>query len=681
MKKIKYIIISVFIVCLLFGLGACKKEDQGKDDAGNKIVTPPEPDNNTKYQVTFVSGYSDVEIAPQETTGNVSEPSCSLTAFGYYTDKAMTKAFDFSSSITSNVTIYLKALKGDGTENSPYQISSNQSLYVLTHMGSDVTNYAVLTDNIKVESFNNDLYKQTSFSGTFDGNNKTITLDNESINDTGLFYKLNSTGVIKNLKVVGHIDASLGSCGVVCNHNYGTIENVITEGTELHQNTGGTISNGYANGLFSTLGRVGYMVDALDGENAIGGAGGIVGTNYKGATIKSCFNKMNIRAKVGGGGIASINYGLIENCFNYGCVGTTGDTASNMEEQFDFSYLGGMSGVNYGTINKCGNLNKVYAHRLPWLYSASNNTLSYRMNIGGITGDNIGTKENGEYVGGIITECFNYGRIHGDHRVGGIAGQSNGYISSCASYCFMGARYRLGGIVGYQKDDDYGVVTSCSAIYRIKSSQSTTVTDASGKEYEVSALSDGKISENTDTITEYYNLSKYADHCAYHSNCGNAAPIDTTSEVSTNVTTKGAELYKAYDALNNSGKWSISDAGSDEKYITSSMVALNKSYQVYLSSYLTWQKGTIKAIVNGKEYEFVGCKGINYLTSELISNGSVWAKENSNRNMSGYIPGTMPSSIEELKDKNVIWLTDINDENSVWDGFLRDDITIYAKEK
>ena len=646
---------------------------------------PPEPPTD-KVTVTFETGVDGLTVPSQEidkgSKATIPQVQGEYQVFGWYTTSACVVEFDFTKAVNANVTVYGKILKGQGTEASPFEIASAQALHAFTNFGTTLTYYGKVTADFAYSSNPAESYTATTFNGVLDCQNHTITLEASS---TGLFYKVGEHGQIKNLQVVGHIEASVGSCGVVANHNYGTITNITTEGTEIHWNTGGTVTNGFKNGIYSVLGTVGTRADALaqaDGD-ALAGAGGIVGTNYKSGQVKDCLNRMNVRAVVGGGGIAAVNYGTIEHCFNDGCVGTTGDTASNFSETYDFSFLGGMAGINYGTITQCGNLNKVYAQRLPWLYTAENTAVNYRMNIGGIAGDNIAVMEGDQYVGGIITECFSYGRIHGDTRVGGIAGQSNGYIANCAAYGFFGARYRLGGIVGYQKDDDPGIVDSCSAMLRIKSSSSSAVTDGEGTSHTVEALDDGKVGTNTDTIVDFYCLSKFATNSLYHNNCGNFAPIDpATGDIGSNGKTTAAALFNGIDILTVDGTntaWS-QDTTDPDSNTTAAMVAINGSYQVFLSAYLTWQKATVTAVdLNGQTTTFDARQGINYTDGPLTAKSDgKWDKPNSYRNMSGYLPNTGLPTIEAPAGKMIIWTTVKDDASTIWNGICRGDITVYA---
>ncbi len=672
MKKFTKTIIC--LLALIFVLSLTLVACDGKD-----------PPVDEKVTVSFNTGVEGLEVPSQTidkgTTIVAPQIEGEYQVIGWYTTSACVTAFDFSSPINSDVTVYGMVLKGQGTVEKPYEIASAQALRAFTNNGGEHSFVGKITADFSYASTTSANYTSTVFNGILDGNNHTITLE---ASDTGIFYKLGNTASVSNLKVIGHIDASVGSCGVIANHNYGTVTNITTEGTEVHWNNAGTVSNGYANGIYSVLGTVGTRVDALasDGNDAIAGAGGIVGTNYKGAVVKDCLNRMNVRAVVGGGGIASVNYGTIEHCFNDGCVGTTGDTAANMTSAYDFSYLGGMAGVNYGVIKQCGNLNKVYAHRLPWYYTEDNQQTNYRMNIGGIAGDNIAVKEGDTVVGGIITECFSYGRIHGDTRVGGIAGQSNGVIDNCSAYGFFGARYRLGGIVGYQKEDDPGVVDCCSAIFRIKSSQSSDIVDSNGTSYTVDPLDDGKVSENTTTIVDFYCLAKYATNSLYHGNCGNIAPIDpATGDKGSNSTTKGAELYLGIDTITVGGTnplWT-EDVGDQTNHTTATMVAINGSYQVFLNIYQTWQKATITAIgLDGTTTTVDARVGINYSESPLALNGEDWKKSNSNRNMSGYLPNTGLPTQTVPAGKLLIWTTVQNDASTQWTGICTGDVTLYA---
>ena len=140
-----------------------------------------------------------------------------------------------------------------------------------------------------------------SFSGTFDGNGHTITIGGISSSldfyYRGLFAKIASEGVVKNLIVKGFVDNSEESAsqvGAIAGANYGTIINCVSY---ADVNSGGILNN---NPKSHTT-------------------GGIAGVN--GGTISYCLVSEKIMGSVwssGTGGIVGSdsyeNTGKIENC-------------------------------------------------------------------------------------------------------------------------------------------------------------------------------------------------------------------------------------------------------------------------------------------------------------------------------------------------------------------------------
>ena len=88
------------------------------------------------------------------------------------------------------------------------EISSSLQLGKITKAGKEVTGEYQLTADITYDSFYGEEYEATVFSGTLNGNGHTITILSESLCDTGLFYKIGASGVVKNLKIKGVISAS-----------------------------------------------------------------------------------------------------------------------------------------------------------------------------------------------------------------------------------------------------------------------------------------------------------------------------------------------------------------------------------------------------------------------------------------------------------------------------------------
>ena len=242
---------------------------------------------------------------------------------------------------------------------------------------------------------------ELSYTGTFDGNNKTIKGLNisDDPNDyaTGLFgaigvVKMNFSGSmetehigeVKNLTVEGSFNEDLTTAGGICGYNAGTILNCVS-------NISTTKSNR------TTM-------------------GGICAYNL--GTITKCINKGSITTTIGNvGGICGINRGegIIEQCYNEGSIQGNGIEAAN---------VGGICGsAEYGNpvIRNCYNVGEL----------ASENSVS---------GICCVPSPYGSYeTHATITNCHNYGTItptEGAHQAGicTVSQQSNVTVSISNNY-------------------------------------------------------------------------------------------------------------------------------------------------------------------------------------------------------------------------------------------------------
>lgn len=646
--------------------------------------------------VHFETGYSDITIADVQGE-KVTRPSISgMTVQGFYKDENFVEEFEFDRTYSKNTTVYVKGLKGAGTLENPYLIESSNSFKSVAYNGSTVTGIYTLTKSFSLTNDYSSNYDSTVFNGTLDGNGYTITLNVHDDNgtsrgdgETGLFNKIGETGLVKNLKIVGAIEGSRASTGSVANINDGSIENIETFGVSMHA------SNGYNSGvrlmtvwdennenIVTDHGRVGILEDLFKG-----GAGGIAGTNN--GTIIDSVNRMNVQATIGAGGIAAFNYGTIKNCINKGAVGTTGNNTVNSSQirdhEFDFSYLGGISGANFGLINQCGNTSQIFVARLPWKYNdnpVGQNDYINRIRIGGIVGYNKGTYDvqNNEYTKGIVTECFNYGRVHGDMQVGGIAGYTSGYIADCQAICPIGARYCLGGIAGWMSGDNpqdrLSVVTRCLAITRIAAGSDGSYVDELGNSVPGVKLLQLSSSQTTTNIVDYYHIAKYATQCVYHNYGGTSKPLDpVTGELdskSTNTTATISDSAKrnvvALVDGSDSGLW----ASFIDSSLASAVVGFNSSWQAYLNVILSWQKKTITFVSGNTTTEVDGVVGIDYVNTVV-------------EKKSGYYTGPLSSNYscacgEKLPklNSNQVWA---KEDGTIWDGLLTGSITVHAINK
>ena len=228
---------------------------------------------------------------------------------------------------------------GLGSPESPYEISTADELknFAIAVNGGEKSAHAVLMNNIDLSSVcGESLNSGTSwnpigiisqqYSGTFDGNGKTISglyIKNTS-SDTGyqgLFGFVGRSGKVQNLSVSGTVSGNnfVGG-GVGCNN-------------------GGTITGC----IFSGSGSVSGSEDV----------GGVVGLN--GGTVENCHNIGEVSGKISVGGVVGLNSGIVENCYNTGNVsggskgGVVGQTINNIITNCYFLQSTAESGIGEGS--------------------------------------------------------------------------------------------------------------------------------------------------------------------------------------------------------------------------------------------------------------------------------------------------------------------------------------------
>ena len=175
-----------------------------------------------------------------------------------------------------------------------------------------------LTANITVTApYGNDITGFTGFTGTFDGNGHTVTLDiTASTANVGLFSKLAGGAVVKNVKVDGTVSGTEGVAGIAAQANGATISGCINcaiisatgryVGGIVGKLRGGTVENCYNTGAISS---------SRDREGV--NLGGIAG-NAPSAKISNCYNAGQIVTKstTNYGAIAGYGYGVtVSNCY------------------------------------------------------------------------------------------------------------------------------------------------------------------------------------------------------------------------------------------------------------------------------------------------------------------------------------------------------------------------------
>lgn len=176
-------------------------------------------------------------------------------------------------------------------------------------------NYQLTADITVKEPYDKD------FTGTFDGNGHTVTLNITAItNYVGLFKTLAGGAVVKNVKVDGTVSGTEGVAGIAAQANGATISGCINcaeiSATERH-------------------------------------VGGIVG-KLRGGTVENCYNTGAISSSrtrpINMGGIAGYVDGgaSVENCYNTGSITGSGDNTA------------AVVGWNAATVKNCYYLESTY---------------------------------------------------------------------------------------------------------------------------------------------------------------------------------------------------------------------------------------------------------------------------------------------------------------------------------
>lgn len=185
-----------------------------------------------------------------------------------------------------------RSARSGGADSAPTAINDADGFKNMVAGGS----YKLAADITVTEPYAND------FSGTFDGDGHTVTLNiTASTANVGLFSKLAGGAVVKNVKVDGTVSGTEGVAGIAAQAN------------------GATISGCINCAIISATGR--YV-------------GGIVG-KLRGGTVENCYNTGAIsssrdRKGVNLGGIAGYidSNGSVKNCYNSGTTSVTADTSN-----------------------------------------------------------------------------------------------------------------------------------------------------------------------------------------------------------------------------------------------------------------------------------------------------------------------------------------------------------------
>lgn len=368
-----------------------------------------------------------------------------------------------------NVTLYAvwkDIWSGDGSKDSPYQISNAEKLTALQTQVNDKGfnykgKYFAITGTIDLgnESWTPIGNGKASFAGSIEGNGNTITgLYVTEETRAGLFEILGVDGTstyIRNLTICGQVTVDHGHAGgltAVMGHGTITLEKITTDVTVRVENL-----NYYASPLGSAGGLIGYNV-----ANA--------GATYNVVKVIKCINKGSIYG-VTAGGIAGANNSsnaanqyTLEDCTNEGTVtgllyaggilgGSTNSTATRCENSGTVKatettgtrgYAGGICATNLRWAERCvntGNVSGKYAGGIAYgLSSTYGGEAKYCLNKGNITGTRIaagiavyGKKADISGIGG-VSFSYNLGEIKGSTDAYSYGIAQGGTIKNCFTY-------------------------------------------------------------------------------------------------------------------------------------------------------------------------------------------------------------------------------------------------------
>ena len=213
-------------------------------------------------------------------------------------------------------------------------------------------NYQLTADITVTAPYGNDITGFTGFTGTFDGNGHTVTLDiTASTANVGLFSKLAGGAVVKNVITAGSVTTTGKKC-VAGIAGYATdnvkIENCKnTASITGNKNVGGILGEAYNNEESISVG-----IKNCANEGAVNGTGsavgGIVGKMEGQNSIIDCYNRGNITGFNNYAGIVGQSTGAlvatIKNCYSVGAV-----TAYGASTNAGYALIGG--GKNYALTN------------------------------------------------------------------------------------------------------------------------------------------------------------------------------------------------------------------------------------------------------------------------------------------------------------------------------------------
>ncbi|MDV7143998.1 filamentous hemagglutinin N-terminal domain-containing protein [Tropicimonas sp. TH_r6] len=294
-------------------------------------------------------------------------------------------ADDFQLGFEPDRRSFLRALGGDGSTGSPYQLFDIFGVQGVDSESLSTLNFGLANDiDASGTTGWNDgdgFFPIEVFYGTLDGNRHAIDgLFLDGFSYGGLFGII--FGTVQDLSITNaNVSSFIG--GILAAENFGTVSGVRTTGSfSAFEGTGGGLV-GFNDGVISqSYSTADVFVEV--GEGSVVEAGGLVGVNY--GLIEQSHSTGSVEAIVNGtiygGGLVGRNFGEIEDAYSMSDVSGTNFATSGE------TILGGLVGSNDDDgEGRVGSIARTFS---TGELTASGGAFE---TLGGLIGENLGTVE------------------------------------------------------------------------------------------------------------------------------------------------------------------------------------------------------------------------------------------------------------------------------------------------
>lgn len=329
---------------------------------------------------------------------------------------------------------------GDGSEDRPFQITTAEQLNEIRNLQSS---HFILMNDVDLSTDASTITWEpiTNFSGSLDGNEKTITNLNiqKNSNNVGLFANVLTGGHIENLFIDAVEVRGWNHVGILVGQNTGaTVHNVSVSGAVYGDNyVGGLIGRSFESNVSNS--------SASGDVWGASSVGGLVG-DYITGTINESYATGSVAAssRDGGGLVGYLQDGDVILSYATGEVTGLKNTGGLIGESVRSSVT-----YSYATGNVAGNVDAgglIGGNRTSDIsFSFATGNVSGCDDIGGLVGDNDQGKISDSYATVNLTGTCN----PGSDSIGGLIGDNSGTIErSFAKGSITGHIARVGGLVG-----------------------------------------------------------------------------------------------------------------------------------------------------------------------------------------------------------------------------------------